>query len=94
MKDYILPIIIYLASMSLASIVLTVKDKNAAKKHQWRIPESVLMFFGLFGGATAMLITMKKIRHKTKHIKFMVGLPLEIILHIAILIWLFLTIGF
>ncbi|MBQ8782875.1 MAG: DUF1294 domain-containing protein [Clostridia bacterium] len=89
-----LPILFYLAVISIASAVLTIKDKRAAIHHQWRVPESVLMFFGLIGGATAMLITMKKIRHKTKLIKFMLGLPIEIVLHIGILVWLFLTIGF
>lgn len=93
MKQYILPILFYLSVISIASVVLTVKDKQAAAGHQWRVPESVLMFFGLLGGATAMLITMKKIRHKTKHIKFMLGLPLEITLHIGVIAWLFLTIG-
>ena len=91
MKQYILPIIFYWAVISIASVFLTIKDKKVAKSHQWRVPESVLMFFGLIGGAEAMLFTMKKIRHKTKHIKFMLGLPLEIALHISVLVWLFLT---
>ena len=94
MKQYILPIIFYWAVISIASVFLTIKDKKVAKSHQWRVPESVLMFFGLIGGAEAMLFTMKKIRHKTKHIKFMLGLPLEIALHIGVLVWLFLTFGF
>ena len=94
MKQYILPLLFYLAVISIASAVITIKDKTAAKRNQWRVPESVLLFFGLIGGAASMLFTMKKIRHKTKHIKFMLGLPVEIILHISILIWLLLTFGF
>ena len=93
MKQYILPILFYWAVISVASVFLTVKDKKAAKKHQWRVPENILMLFGLLGGAEAMLLTMKKIRHKTKHVKFMLGLPAEILLHIGILVWLFLTFG-
>lgn len=93
MKHYILSIMFYIIVISIASVVLTVIDKKAAIKHQWRVPEYVLLFFGLIGGATAMLITMKKIRHKTKHIKFMLGLPVEIILHIVALILLLLTFG-
>ncbi len=94
MKQYILPLLFYWAIIGVASSYLTIKDKKAAHKHQWRVPESVLMFFGLIGGAEAMLFTMKKIRHKTKHIKFMLGLPVEIALHIGIFLWLFLTFGF
>ncbi len=93
MKQYILPALFYLLVISLASVFLTVKDKKAAIKHQWRVPESMLLFFGLLGGALAMLITMKKIRHKTKHFKFMLGLPLEIAFHIALTVWLFVTLG-
>ena len=60
---------------------MTVTDKAKAKRAVWRIPEATLMLVGLFGGALAMYVTMKTIRHKTKHKKFMIGLPLEIALH-------------
>ncbi len=92
MKDYILPLILYLSAISIASVYLTIKDKKAAKKKQWRVPENILMLFGLLGGAFTMLVTMKKIRHKTKHLKFMFGLPLEILLHIVIIVLLFIKI--
>ena len=65
--------------------------ERAAVKGKWRVPEATLMLVGLFGGATAMLVTMKVIRHKTKHMKFMVGLPLEIALQAALLcLWVWL----
>ncbi len=89
MKQYIFLLILYFVIISIISIIVTIKDKKAAIKHNWRVPESALMLLGLSGGATAMFITMKKIRHKTKHIKFMLGLPAEIILHIAILVFIF-----
>ena len=38
------------------------------------------------GGATGMYVTMQLIRHKTKHKKFMIGLPIFIVLHIGILL--------
>ncbi len=80
--------IIALAYIILISIVassLAISDKRRAQKNKWRIPESTLMLAGLFGGALAEYLTMKKIHHKTKHAKFMVGLPLEIFLHIIII---------
>ena len=80
MPLYIKPILIYFAVISLAAV-----------KGKWRVPEATLMLVGLFGGATAMLVTMKVIRHKTKHMKFMVGLPLEIALQAALLcLWVWL----
>lgn len=77
-------LIIYLAVLSLVAVVMTITDKAKAKRDAWRIPEATLMTVGLFGGALAMYVTMKTIRHKTKHKKFMIGLPLEIVLHAVI----------
>lgn len=77
-------IVIYLALIGLVAVFITVADKFAAKRNKWRVPEATLMLIGLFGGALPMYVTMKSIRHKTKHKKFMIGLPLEIALHAAI----------
>ena len=78
----------YILVISLVTIVLTIYDKVAAKKRRFRISEATLMLCGVFGGAVAELITMLLIHHKTRHIKFMLGLPL-IILAQAILLAVF-----
>ncbi len=77
-------LVFYWIIINLVCIFITVKDKINAKKHRQRTPEIALMILGLLGGAEAMYITMKIIHHKTKHIKFMLGLPVEIILHAVI----------
>ena len=79
-------IFIWLGIISAVSVILTIYDKIAAKTSGRRIAEKTLMLLGLIGGAGAMLITMLIIHHKTRHAKFMAGLPLEIALHIAIII--------
>ena len=84
-------LLIYFAVISLVAVIMTLADKSRAKRDAWRIPEATLMTVGLFGGALAMYVAMKTIRHKTKHKKFMIGLPLEIALHIAIICVLFLA---
>lgn len=84
MPWYVNLVVIYLAVLALVSVVMTVADKASAKRGGWRVPEATLMTLGLFGGALPMYVTMKTIRHKTKHKKFMIGLPLEIALHAAI----------
>lgn len=81
-------IIVLFAVMSVFSIVLTVYDKLAAKSNSRRVPEKTLLLTGFLGGACAMFITMIIIKHKTRHIKFMVLLPLMSVLHIALLIYL------
>lgn len=81
---------IYLLCISGLSVILTVFDKVSAKTApQHRVPEKTLLLFGFIGGATAMYITMQIIRHKTKHLKFMISLPLMIVLHgvLIFLVW-------
>ena len=77
-------IVIFLILMGFVAVIITVADKSAAKRNKWRVPEATLMLIGLFGGALPMYVTMRTIRHKTKHKKFMIGLPLEIALHAAL----------
>ena len=81
--------LLYLLIISLFAAIITVYDKFAAKKlpHN-RIPEKNLMLIGFLGGAAAEYVTMQLIRHKTRHKKFMLGLPLMIVLH-AVLIALY-----
>ena len=75
-------ILIYLAAISLVSIIVCIADKRRAKKHLWRVPERTLLILSALGGSVAMLITMLMIRHKTRHAKFMVGIPCIILLQL------------
>ena len=77
-------IAIYLAAISLLAIILTIHDKRAARQRKWRVRESTLLLIAALGGSVAMLLTMRIIRHKTKHAKFMAGLPVIIALQIAL----------
>lgn len=77
--------LLYFAIINLIAGILSVVDKKRAIKGKYRIPESALMLTGLFGGALAEYFVMKKIHHKTKHSKFMIGLPLEIFFHIVLI---------
>ncbi len=80
----------YIAVISVIAVVLTVYDKSVSKKkRKRRIPEKILMLVGALGGATTMYLTMQAIRHKTKHKKFMVGLPVFIAVHLLIIVCLF-----
>lgn len=77
---------IWLLLISAVACILTIIDKRRARLHRWRIPEATLLTCGFLGGAFAELVTMLLIRHKTKHARFMVGLPLMCVLHLALLI--------
>ncbi len=79
--------IIYLC-FSLFGVALTVYDKYAAKHKKWRVPEKLLFVFAILGGSAAMYITMLVIRHKTKHLSFMIGLPVIMLLQTVINIFI------
>ncbi len=79
----------YGLAVSLIAAVLTVADKRRAKRGEWRVPESTLLFTAALGGAAAMLATMRLVRHKTRHKKFMWGLPAMLLVQVAVLSWLF-----
>ncbi|MBE6547696.1 MAG: DUF1294 domain-containing protein [Ruminococcaceae bacterium] len=72
----------YIIIMSFISVIVCFWDKKISKKNrvELRIPESVLLGLSALGGSVAMLLCMLAMRHKTKHVKFMLGIPLIIIL--------------
>ena len=78
----------YFLIISLISVIVCIYDKRVSKKNrvELRTPEKTLLILSALGGSVAMLITMLIIRHKTKHAKFMVGIPTIIIAQAAI-IW-------
>lgn len=76
-------LIFWVSVISLITAVVTVYDKIAAKKFpRNRIPENTLIYLGILGGAEVEYIVMQIIRHKTRHKKFMIGLPVIIAIHI------------
>lgn len=83
-KILLIFILAYLLIISIVSVCVTVYDKWAAKKRpKERTRESTLLLLSAFGGSVAMLLTMFSIRHKTKHMKFMIGIPLIIAAQVA-----------
>ena len=86
LKDIELIFLIYIAAVSVISFFVCVYDKIAAKKFtKHRTRESTLLWLSALGGSFAMFFTMVAIRHKTKHVKFMLGIPLIIVLQVVAL---------
>ena len=77
----------YIAVVSLISIIVCIYDKKISKRNdvRLRIPEKTLFIWSAVGGSLAMFITMQLIRHKTKHVSFMVGIPVIFILQVALI---------
>ncbi|MBQ3603783.1 MAG: DUF1294 domain-containing protein [Clostridia bacterium] len=74
-------ILLYFIILAVISTIVTVYDKSAAKLNKRRISEKALFIVAAIGGALPMFITMKTIRHKTRHKRFMLGLPVIILIH-------------
>lgn len=84
-------VLIYYLVVNLITFVLFGIDKAKAKKNAWRIPEKTLLGFSLLGGALLGLIGMRLFHHKTKKPAFYISVPLFLILHIAL--WIYLIFG-
>lgn len=63
-------------------------DKLKAKRGAWRIPENTLIVAAALGGSIGALMGMYLFRHKTKHIKFTLGIPAILMVQIALVVWL------
>ena len=81
-------LILYLILIGLVAVYITAKDKINAKKHRERFSENLLLFVAVIGGSIAMFLTMFIVRHKTKHAKFMFGIPAIIILQLLFIVFI------
>lgn len=79
---------IYILLINLIAFVVFGIDKRKARKGQWRVPESTLFILAIIGGSIGALLGMLAFRHKTKHRKFTIGIPLILALQIALLVTL------
>lgn len=81
-------ITIYLVLVNAAGLLLMLVDKHRAKRGAWRIPESTLMGVALAGGCVGTITGMYLFRHKTRHPKFSLGLPLILMLQFTVILLL------
>ena len=81
-------IICYLLAVNIATFLLYGIDKYKAKKSKWRISEATLLTMAAIGGSIGAWAGMRLWHHKTMHKKFKYGIPLIIIMQIALLAYL------
>lgn len=84
-KYYVIGAAVYLVVISIIGWILPYADKKRARDGSWRIPEKTLFIVAALGGSAAMYASMKKYRHKTKHKRFMIGIPCIMIVQAAII---------
>ena len=80
--------ILYLSIINILSFIVMFIDKTLARLQKYRIPERFLFSCAILLGALGIYFGMFAFRHKTKHVKFTVGIPLIIILNILTIYYL------
>lgn len=78
---------IYLLLINALGLALMCIDKQKAKQNLWRIPEKTLFTVALLGGSLGCLCGMYAVRHKTKHLQFVIGLPLIMGVQLVVLLF-------
>ena len=72
----------YVLLVNIYGFVLMYIDKNKSKKGRWRIPENKLFITAILFGRLGIFFGMHAFRHKTKHLKFVIGIPIIILLQL------------
>lgn len=90
----LIPLFVLWLAVNLFAFLLFGADKRRAKTDRRRIPEKTLLTAALLGGSVGAILGMKVFRHKTRHRRFSIGLPLIFLLQIALSVFLVLKGGF
>ena len=80
-------ILLYLLLINAAGCILMLIDKWKARKNRWRISEATLIGTALLGGSMGVLLGMYTVRHKTRHKKFTIGVPLILAAQVALYVY-------
>ena len=81
-------LLVYLIIVNALTLLFMLVDKVKAKRNLWRIPERTLLSLCALGGSLGGLLGMKLFRHKTLHLRFSIGIPVMLAVHVVILVFL------
>lgn len=82
--EVIVMMIIYVLLVNITGFALMGIDKGRAKKRGFRIPEATLFVVALIGGSIGSIIGMLFFRHKTRKWYFIYGMPVILLIQIAL----------
>lgn len=81
--------LVYLLLINALGFALMLADKRKAQKNRWRIPEARLITVAVLGGSLGAIAGMRLFRHKTRHPKFSLGLPVIFAIQVILILLLF-----
>lgn len=73
---------LWLIIINILTYIVYAVDKYKAVHHKWRISEKTLLLCAVAGGSVGALLAMYTVRHKTKHIKFVIGVPAILVVQV------------
>jgi len=74
--------------VSLVTLVTYCRDKRAAERQAWRVPEATLQGLALSGGWPGALVGQQRFRHKTRKLSFQIVFWLMLLANTGALVWL------
>ena len=77
-------LLIWLIFINIITYIIYAIDKYKSMHHKWRIRESTLILLAVIGGSVGALLAMYTVRHKTKHNKFRIGVPVILAVQIIV----------
>lgn len=92
MEWYWIALIAYLVIINIIAIAMYAADKKKAVKKEWRTKEATLIGVAVLGGSVGALYGIFGLRHKSKHPKFYIGVPVIFAVQIAIAVAVFLIV--
>ena len=79
-------VLIYLAMINVVTFFVYGIDKWKSQHNRWRVPESMLLGLAAIGGSVGAWLGMKAWHHKTQHKKFKYGVPVILVVQVALVI--------
>ena len=83
-------LLIYFIAINLIAFTTMGRDKKKARHGDWRTPESVLFLQAIIGGSIGSLLGMQIFRHKTRKLKFRIGIPVILAVQVILVLMLIL----
>ncbi|MBH1939544.1 DUF1294 domain-containing protein [Mobilitalea sibirica] len=74
----------YLIVINIIGLFIMGYDKQRAIKNKWRVPERTLLILSFIGGGIGTFLGMRLFRHKIKHMKFIILLPMAALFYIVL----------
>ena len=81
-------LLIYLLIINILTFIIFAVDKYKAVKNRRRVRITVLLFLAFIGGTIGALCGIYFLRHKTKKNYFTLGVPMILLMHLIIILWI------